>query len=1384
MVDYSVKYIGIDIGSISICAVVINENKEILLTRYIRHQGAPEFNLKKLLVEISSEKDWLFEDINAIAFTGTGGKRPAELLCVSYVNEIIATATGLVEYLPETKSAIEMGGQGSKYYRIKDKLLIDFSTSGLCAAGTGSFLDHQAARLKVAIENEFGKLALKSANPPHIAGRCSVFAKSDMIHHQQIGTSDYDIIAGLCYAVARNYKSTILRKKTLVKPVVFIGGVSLNAGVVKAIKDELGLSNEELIIPEYNLYFGALGAAIKGREKATRKNKISINIDALDRKKAISKGGEPLVYGNTELKHYDITNNPPVITSDTGYLGVDVGSLSTNLVVIDSEGRVMARRYLMTEGRPIKTVQRGLIEIARELNGRVRIAGVGTTGSGRYLTGDILGADVVRNEITAQAKAAVFLDPEVDTIFEIGGQDSKFISLDNGIVVDFEMNKACAAGTGSFLQEQAERLEISIEEQFGNMALRAKCPIGCGERCTVFIESDIISHQQQGAPREDIVAGLAYSIVKNYLNKVVGRKRIGNKIFFQGGVAWNKGVVAAFEHVTGKNITVPPHHDITGAIGVAFLAKENDHTQTSFKGFGVADVEFVQESFVCTDCPNVCTIRKITGDGNKELYYGSRCGKYDTKGKDKFSRSSSDNPVAWRNRLMFSYGIKKMDNPKGRIGIPRLLSNWTLWPLWVTFFSELGFKVISSAPTNNTIIREGFQSVESETCFPIKVAHGHILNLLSRNVDYIFLPSIINFPVHQSEKAESYTCPYVQSIPYLAKAAIGDRPEYSKVLSPSIYFGYGERLLKNQIVAIGKTLGCSRKQTLMAFKSAQKTYKEFKLKLLEKGKEYLSNSNVKKLILVGRPYNTCDPGLNLDLPKKIANLSALCLPPDMVPVESKPVDDSYWHYGKNILRIAEYVKRHNDIFPVYITNFGCGPDSFIIHDFAHILKGKPFLQLELDEHSADAGLITRCEAFLDSIKSPKLKIEKHKKTLAYLKGNEYKRKIYIPRMSDIAEIFKSALMHYGLEAEVMAESDDKTLELGRKYTSGKECYPAVLTTGDLIKLVNSPGFDPEKSAFFMPAAGGPCRFGQYHRLHRRLLDELGFADVPILSPDSGDSYDNFPGALKGFRKLAWRGFVFGDNLFKLYLMARARVTDTAISEKIFIEGFRAGCDDIADGGAHLRVILNEYGRMLADLDNSHRPKVKIGLVGEIYIRNNRFSNNHLVSKLEKCGAEVCIASFIEWIDYTTYMYKMNSAMRHHYLDYVKATLTDIYQRREEHKIIAPIVGLLDGNSEKPVATVLNYSTPYLSCSIGGEAILTIGKAIDFVQSGCGGIVNCMPFTCMPGNITQGLSTKVSVDLGDVPWLNIAYEGPGDPTENLKIEAFVNQAAQWQNRQKQ
>ncbi|MCP4704424.1 MAG: hypothetical protein GY865_07420, partial [candidate division Zixibacteria bacterium] len=595
--------IGIDIGSVSVKVAALDQSGNILKTIYRRYHGRPFQVLKEILDD--GFKEFLSNKVQ-LGFTGIGGRVGAEILGGQSFGEITCIASANYILLPEVQSIIEMGGEDSKYIQVapEKKVVVDFSMNNLCAAGTGSFLDQQAGRMKISIDKEFGQMALKSKNPPRIAGRCSVFAKSDMIHLQQIATPDFDIVAGLCYAVARNFKSSIARGKKFIPPIAFEGGVAANPGVIRAFKDILDIEHNDLIIPEYYNVMGAIGAAIEARADSTQKQ-IKVETEKitgyLNYRNLPEAGLSQLSFDHPDSKYYSVTQglSQKKFSNLEVYLGLDVGSLSTNLVLIDKDKNVISRRYLMTEGRPIEAVRRGLSEIDAEVGDKVEVVGVGTTGSGRYLIGDFVGADIVKNEITAQATAAINIDPKVDTIFEIGGQDSKYISLCNKTVIDFEMNKACAAGTGSFLQEQAEKLEINIEQEFGDRALSSECPVGCGERCTVFMESDLISHQRRGAKTNDIVAGLAYSIVSNYLTKVVGDRKIGDNIFFQGGVAWNRGVVAAFEKMTGKTITVPPHHDITGAIGAALLAIEEDSSKkTNFRGFDLSTRKYSIDTFV------------------------------------------------------------------------------------------------------------------------------------------------------------------------------------------------------------------------------------------------------------------------------------------------------------------------------------------------------------------------------------------------------------------------------------------------------------------------------------------------------------------------------------------------------------------------------------------------------------------------------------------------------------------------------------------------------------------------------------------------------------------------------------------------------------------
>jgi predicted CoA-substrate-specific enzyme activase len=554
-------YLGIDVGSVSANTVILDDNRMVVEEHYTRTRGQPLKTVKSILEEILGRIP--LEQFQAISLTGTGGKLLAELLGGQFVNEIMAQAKAVSFLHPEVRTIIDVGGEDSKLVLVDYEgangsfKISDFAMNTLCAAGTGSFLDQQASRLGLTIE-EFGEL--RSENPPRIAGRCSVFAKTDMIHLQQIATPDYDIVAGLCFALARNFKSNIAKGRTIVKPVSFQGGVAANLGMRRAFGEVLELREGELIIPQYYASMGAIGAALMTMEDEAFDHPF-IGLERLEdyinhhREERASLEKLSLSENHLQARGKGV-EIPLQGEGVNAYLGLDVGSISTNLVVIDENENVLAKQYLMTAGRPIEAVRRGLKEIGDEIGDRVRIKGCGTTGSGRYLTADFVGADIVRNEITAQATAAAHIDPQVDTIFEIGGQDSKYISLENGVVVDFEMNKVCAAGTGSFLEEQAEKLDISIKEEFGNLALEAKQPTRMGERCTVFIESDLVHHQQRGARTDDLVGGLSYSIVQNYLNRVVGEKRIGDRIFFQGGTAFNKGVVAAFERWLGKDIIV------------------------------------------------------------------------------------------------------------------------------------------------------------------------------------------------------------------------------------------------------------------------------------------------------------------------------------------------------------------------------------------------------------------------------------------------------------------------------------------------------------------------------------------------------------------------------------------------------------------------------------------------------------------------------------------------------------------------------------------------------------------------------------------------------------------------------------------------------------
>jgi len=1022
-------YVGIDIGAVSATAAILAQDQdvaadargvlsrlggarraEIYLTAYRRTRGKPIASATELL-ELVIEAVGA-ERVKGICLTGSGAEAAAAELDAAVVNEFKAIAAGLAAMGVEARTVFEMGGETSKYLRLRSNEdgslgIIDYATNGDCAAGTGSFLDQQAGRLKYSIE-QVGPLVLQADRTAQVAGRCSVFAKSDMIHAQQKGYTPAEVLRGLCGAVARNFRTAVVRSHPIETPVAFIGGVAANAAVVRAIAEAFELRGDDLIIPEAFAHVPAVGAAVLA-SKSNRAADLSHMSDlraASDAAHGVFPTAAPLSLERVVLLRdrvlpYEMPYDQQKIDA---YLGIDVGSVSTNLVLIDEDGRVIYEIYTRTQGRPIEVVGEGLAEIRREVGGRVRIRGVGTTGSGRELIGRLVGADTINDEITAHKTGATYvgrrmLDGRIpDTIFEIGGQDSKYISLQDGVVVDFTMNEACAAGTGSFLEERAEELDIAIKDEFAELALSSAAPIRLGERCTVFMERDVNSYIQRGADKADLVAGLAYSVVYNYINRVVRGRKIGECIFFQGGTAYNDSVAAAFAAVTGKEIIVPPHNGVVGAIGAALLARDrmNCPAQTNapggedigtyvsqtgekirtsrFRGYDLARVNYTLREFVCKGCSNTCQIQEFNVEGEK-TYWGDKCSDRYRKTVKTDLKPVIDDLFAFRQNLLLEESdLPAVADGAPTVGIPLTMFAIDSLAFWRVMLGCCGFRTVLSEPTNKRIVQAGLEAVVAEPCFPIIAAHGHVADLAERDdVDFILLPNLISLATRWME-VESHLCPWHQTLPFVCRRAPRLCDHAGRFLSPTLNFREGEAFVTRQLQRYFRPLGVSRRTVARAVQAGYRAQEEFGSRILAAGRkalDALDRRGAKGIILTGRPYNIHDSGMNLSVGKKLRDHYGVnCIPMDFLDVESVDIRDvnenMYWTLGRRILAVAKFLRDRPNLHIIHITNFKCGPDSFIKH-FIRRASGRPFLSLQFDGHSNDAGIMTRCEAYLDSI---------------------------------------------------------------------------------------------------------------------------------------------------------------------------------------------------------------------------------------------------------------------------------------------------------------------------------------------------------------------------------------------------------------------------------
>jgi predicted CoA-substrate-specific enzyme activase len=970
-----------------------NAGKPVLISPYKRLLGHPLLASSELLESLLSQAG--SAPIAGIRLTGRGGRSAAENLGGTFENEFKAIARAAETLCPEARTIFEMGGETSKYIRLeKDPSgrlgIADYEVNGDCAAGTGSFMDQQAKRLRYAPE-DIGGIVCTATSCASIAGRCSVFAKSDMIHAQQKGFSPEAILKGLCLAVVRNYKGSITKGKKIEPRVAVIGGLAGNQGVTASIQEFFNLKDEDLIIPEAYAFFGAIGAALleasENGNPATAVSKLSQEEVARFREAASIKTVDFPTTERLSLEKVQLWRDrlkPHLLPEDASrvpaYLGIDIGSVSTNLVVIDFEGRMLKEIYLCTEGRPIEVVGAGLEEIAREMGDRLIIKGVGTTGSGRELVGELVGADLVTNEITAHHQGANFISrilggAPVDTIFEVGGQDSKFISIDHGVIVDFAMNEACAAGTGSFLEEQAEKLGMSIKEEFARLALSSPHPARLGERCTVFMEQDLNAFQHRGATRGDLAAGLAYSVVLNYLNRVVRERKVGEVIYFQGGTAYNDAVAAAFSKVLDKPIIVPPYNGVIGALGMALLARDRMETRkgpSRFRGYEIGRVPYTLKEFVCRACGNICEMQEFTIEGQK-TYWGDKCSdRFRKKSKTERSPVVPDLVARREEWLYEGYEALPEGPAKGTVGFPRGMYFYDKFPFWRAFFHNLGYSILLSESTNRKIVGYGTELAVGEPCFPIKVMHGHVADLLKKGATFVFLPNVMD-EAGSPDATFSHLCPWGQTLPWVLRAVPSFEGELHRFLSPTLHFRLGPGKVKREIQSLSQPLGVSRKALERAIEAGYRAQERFQSRLYAAGGEALETlkrSGERGILILGRPYNLYDRDLNVDILGKLRQYyGANLIPLDFLPLEDVDIRDvntnMFWNYGRKLIAAAKLVGREPNLELLYVTNFKCGPDSYLKH-FIPAAARKPLLILQFDEHNNDAGTMTRCEAFLDS----------------------------------------------------------------------------------------------------------------------------------------------------------------------------------------------------------------------------------------------------------------------------------------------------------------------------------------------------------------------------------------------------------------------------------
>ncbi len=1392
-----VAALGVEIGSLYFKVVSLGPDGSVVARRKELHQGKPLDLLKETLAAASS-------DAPLVGISGSPSYRPFGAV----FDPVVCLNAAVRSRYPLARNIIEVGASHLVLVRLDESGRISsIHRNSPCASGTGSFLDAQAGRM--GIEYDGADPSRWEEDPPSIATRCAVFAKSDLIYGQQEGIAKEALWSGLCRGLAHGLLRTLTAGRPLSGLTVLCGGVALNGAFVGWLRRELEQGDHQPVALEVMPdpeYAEALGAALLARPNARpdlsgrssrssaseRKKRPALELRRSRLPEKPGLGSEKDSEGN-EITLGDLPEAGGRDQVLDVYLGLDIGSTSTKAALIDRQGRIVLDIYRPTGADPIAAVKKlfqAAARIERAQGLRLRVRGAAATGSGRKLIGPVIGADLVTNEISAHAAGALACDPSVETIVEIGGQDAKYISIRNGQVVDANMNYVCAAGTGSFVEELAARLGYSLPE-IGEVVLGVEPPYS-SSRCTVFMERDLNGLLEEGLSRPEAAGAVIYSVIENYLEQVVGRRPISRqRVFFQGATARNRGLAAALENVLGSEVVVSPYCHVLGAFGAALMVRDRmDGRASRFRGFDLAERAIALEQENCRLCRNACHLSRAVIEGeDRTPPWGMKCGRDE---KDATKRVLDEFEI-YEKAVRLATGARARPRPRPDrerpvVQVPRILTAYSYFPFWQAFFDALGVEARLGAAADTASLSRGNHFAGSELCLPVKAAIGQVAGLLAGSGNpSVFIPFMLS-DSRSPRLAPSRYCPYVEALPSLVRSALGGNGfDTDRILSPLIDLRLPDEIGAENIVrALAPLIPVRDKDVRRALQAAREARRKHEDELAALGREAVqrvSRRGRPALVIVGRPYNIQDEKLSQDIPRFVAEcgwdvIPLTCLPwdPDLLQGE---FENMFWSYGQRILSALLRVARTEGLYAVYLSSFACGPDSFLLSYAESVMEGKPFLALEVDEHGSSGGYETRIEAFLEVVERDWAKTGGSHPGPPPLRDRasalELKRRtLWFPVMHPVVNrTFTAAFRGAGYRARDLPLEDERVLALGKKWTRGSECLPAALTLGSFLNQVGNDraaGLDPKKeAALFLPTSTGPCRFGQYRTLGRLILDRQGLEEIPILSPGAHNAYY---GLERSLRAKIWSGIVGGDILFRLrcrtvpYEVTRGDAEETL--ERCLSQAERL----IETGRIRWSSFLKESARAFARIPVRNERRPLVGIVGEIYVRSNPFANDRVVEAVEKLGGETWPAPIAEWILYTAWIERyLARREKQGGRRALKLAAKWKYLSGRAHGLYRIVSPILRGQVEPSLDEIMRAGQRMIPAEIHGESILTLGRAILFGRQGADLVVNCAPFGCMHGNITSALFEQLKAEIG-VPVVNMFYDGTSN---NEILGAFLHEA---------